>query len=50
MKQNDRWLANKTEVMDFMEANKRLLSKFVDEERDAELAQGLSKINECGYA
>ena len=33
MKQDERWLAQWTEVMSFMEANKRRPSKFVDEER-----------------
>ena len=33
MKQDERWLAQWTEVMIFMEANKRRPSKFVDEER-----------------
>lgn len=33
MTQDERWLANWKEVMDFMEANKRRPSKFVDEER-----------------
>ena len=33
MTQEDRWLVNWKEVMDFMEANKRRPSKFVDEER-----------------
>ena len=33
MTQEERWLANWQEVMDFMMANKRRPSKFVDEER-----------------
>jgi len=33
MTQEERWLANWKEVMNFMEANKRRPSKFVDEER-----------------
>ena len=33
MTQDERWLAQWKEVMDFMEANKRRPSKFVDEER-----------------
>ena len=33
MTQDERWLANWKEVMDFMNANKRRPSKFVDEER-----------------
>ena len=33
MTQEDRWLANWKAVVDFMEANKRRPSKFVDEER-----------------
>jgi hypothetical protein len=33
MTQDEKWLANWKEVMDFMEANKRRPSKFVDEER-----------------
>lgn len=33
MTQDERWMANWKEVMDFMEANKRRPSKFVDEER-----------------
>lgn len=33
MTQDARWLAQWQEVMDFMEANKRRPSKFVDEER-----------------
>jgi len=33
MTQDERWLANWKEVMDFMEANKRRPSKFADEER-----------------
>lgn len=33
MTQDERWLATWKEVMDFMEANKRRPSKFVDEER-----------------
>ena len=33
MTQDERWLANWKEVMDFMEANKRRPSKFVAEER-----------------
>lgn len=33
MTQNDRWLSQWKEVMDFMESNKRRPSKFVDEER-----------------
>ena len=32
MTQDERWLANWKEVMDFMEVNKRRPSKFVDEE------------------
>lgn len=33
MTQDERWIANWKDVMDFMEANKRRPSKFVDEER-----------------
>ena len=33
MTQDEKWIANWKEVMDFMEANKRRPSKFVDEER-----------------
>lgn len=33
MTQDERWLVQWKEVMDFMEANKRRPSKFVDEER-----------------
>lgn len=33
MTQDERWIANWVSVMDFMEANKRRPSKFVDEER-----------------
>ena len=33
MTQDERWIASWKEVMDFMEANKRRPSKFVDEER-----------------
>lgn len=33
MTQDERWVANWKEVMDFMEANKRRPSKFVDSER-----------------
>ena len=33
MIQNVRWLANWQVIMDFMEANKRRPSKFIDEER-----------------
>lgn len=33
MTQDERWKANWQEVMDFMEANKRRPSKFVDSER-----------------
>lgn len=33
MTQEERWMANWKEVMDFMEANKRRPSKFVDSER-----------------
>lgn len=33
MTQDERWLANWKTVMDFMTANKRRPSKFVDEER-----------------
>ena len=33
MTQDERWLAQWKEVTDFMEANKRRPSKFVDEER-----------------
>ena len=33
MTQNERWLAQWKEVMDFMETNKRRPSKFVDSER-----------------
>ena len=33
MTQDERWLAQWKEVMNFMEANKRRPSKFVDEER-----------------
>lgn len=33
MKQNERWMAQWKAVMDFMEANKRRSSKFIDEER-----------------
>jgi hypothetical protein len=33
MTQDERWLAQWKEIMDFMEANKRRPSKFVDEER-----------------
>ena len=33
MTQDEPWLANWKEVMDFMEVNKRRPSKFVDEER-----------------
>ena len=33
MTQDEKWLANWREVMDFMESNKRRPSKFVDEER-----------------
>ena len=33
MTQDERWLAQWQEVIDFMEANKRRPSKFVDEER-----------------
>lgn len=33
MTQDERWLAQWKEVMDFMEANKKRPSKFVDEER-----------------
>ena len=33
MTQDERWLAQWKAVMDFMEANKRRPSKFVDEER-----------------
>lgn len=33
MTQEERWLAKWKEVMNFMEANKRRPSKFVDEER-----------------
>ena len=33
MTQDERWVANWKAVMDFMEANKRRPSKFVDEER-----------------
>lgn len=33
MTQDERWMTNWQEVMDFMEANKRRPSKFVDSER-----------------
>ena len=33
MTQEERWLTNYNEIMDFMEANKRRPSKFIDEER-----------------
>ena len=33
MTQDERWITNWKTVMDFMEANKRRPSKFVDEER-----------------
>lgn len=33
MTQDERWMANWQEVMNFMEANKRRPSKFVDSER-----------------
>ena len=33
MTQDERWLANWQELMDFMEVNKRRPSKFVDSER-----------------
>ena len=33
MTQDERWLANWKEVMDFMEANHRRPSKYIDEER-----------------
>lgn len=33
MTQDERWMANWKEVMDFMEANKRRPSKFIAEER-----------------
>lgn len=33
MTQDEKWLANWKEVMDFMEANERRPSKFVDSER-----------------
>lgn len=33
MTQEERWLANWKEVMDFMEVHKRRPSKFIDEER-----------------
>lgn len=33
MTQDERWMANWKAVMDFMETNKRRLSKFVDSER-----------------
>lgn len=33
MTQDERWLANWKEVMDFMETNHRRPSKFIDEER-----------------
>ena len=33
MRQDERWMANWKEVMDFMKVNKRRPSKFVDEER-----------------
>ena len=33
MTQDEKWLANWKEVMDFMEANKRRPSKFIPEER-----------------
>lgn len=33
MAQDERWMANRKEVITFMEVNKRLPSKFVDEER-----------------
>lgn len=33
MTQNERWMANWQEVMNFMEANKRRPSKFIDAER-----------------
>lgn len=34
MTQDERWKANWQEVMDFLKANKRRPSKFVDSERD----------------
>lgn len=34
MTQDERWMANRKAVMDFMEANKRRPSKFVDSVRD----------------
>lgn len=33
MTQNERWLAKWKEIMDFMETNKRRLSKFLNNER-----------------
>ena len=33
MAQDERWMANRKEVITFMEVNKRRPSKFVDEER-----------------
>ena len=33
MTQDERWMAQWREVMDFMETNKRRPSKFIDEER-----------------
>lgn len=33
MTQDERWMANWKEVMDFLEANKRRPSKFIPEER-----------------
>lgn len=33
MKQEERWMVNWQEVMDFMEVNKRRPSKYVDSER-----------------
>lgn len=33
MTQDERWMANWQEVMNFMEANKRRPSKFIDAER-----------------
>lgn len=33
MTQDEKWRANRREIMDFMEANKRRPSKFIPEER-----------------
>lgn len=48
MTQEERWEANWKAVMDFMEANKRRPSKFVDEERGMRnLVEASAEVGEC---